>query len=344
MQNSPLVSILINNYNYGRFLREAIDSALNQTYPHIEVVVVDDGSTDGSPEIIKSYGDRIIPVLKENGGQASAFNAGVEKSKGDLLFFLDSDDTFSSEKISKVVTFFQQVTSENPNVTICTGLEIINDKSEHLRNELINHSCEWKSLHRVKRVKEFQGQTLTQISTATEVYSYAKKYRYVPFLGAPTSGVALTRSLAEQIFPLTSHLIRVRADDFVVKAASLLGDIYFVEDALTQYRVHGSNNWFGNKRTDSREFLQAMDTFLNSKLESSQRQPVLDYFNSIHAQVYYRNHFDTFSDCSKELLMLAAKAMTWSPNQRTIKFFAKMLLLFVLNKTGFDQRFSALKL
>lgn len=62
----PLVSIIINNYNYGRFLREAIDSALNQTYPHVEVIVVDDGSTDGSQEIITSYGDRVIPVLKEN--------------------------------------------------------------------------------------------------------------------------------------------------------------------------------------------------------------------------------------------------------------------------------------
>ncbi|MBD1866774.1 glycosyltransferase family 2 protein [Cyanobacteria bacterium FACHB-471] len=344
MQSSPLVSVLINNYNYGRFLREAIDSALNQAYPHVEVVVVDDGSTDGSQEIIRSYGDRIIPVLKENGGQASAFNVGVEQSKGDLLFFLDSDDTFSPEKISKVVSLFQQVTPENPSIAICNGLEVISDKSEHVRTELINHSCEWKSLHRVKRIKKLQGQTLTQISTAEEVYSYAKRYRYVPFLGAPTSGVALTRSLAEQIFPLTGHLIKVRADDFLVKAASLLGDIYFVEDALTQYRVHGSNNWFGNKKADSQDFLCAMDMFLNAKLESSQREPVLDYFNSIHAQVYYRNHFGTFSACRKELLTLATRAMTWSPNQRTIKFFFKIMMLSVLNKTGFDRHFSLLKL
>jgi glycosyltransferase involved in cell wall biosynthesis len=68
----PLVSILINNYNYGRFLTEAIDSALNQTYSNIEVIVVDDGSTDNSQEIIKSYQDKIIPILKPNGGQASA--------------------------------------------------------------------------------------------------------------------------------------------------------------------------------------------------------------------------------------------------------------------------------
>jgi len=64
-QQLPLVSIIINNYNYGRFLKEAIDSGLNQTYLHVEVIVVDDGSTDNSQEIITSYGNRIIPVLKK---------------------------------------------------------------------------------------------------------------------------------------------------------------------------------------------------------------------------------------------------------------------------------------
>jgi len=76
------VSIIIDNYNYGRFLGEAIDSALAQTYPHVEVIVVDDGSTDNSREVIAKYGDRIIPVLKENGGQASAFNAGLLRPRG----------------------------------------------------------------------------------------------------------------------------------------------------------------------------------------------------------------------------------------------------------------------
>jgi len=103
MKNNPLVSILINNYNYEHFLSDAIDSALNQTYTNTEVIVVDDGSTDNSRKIIASYRNKVIPVLKQNGGQASAFNMGFEVSQGDIICFLDSDDIFIPEKVAEVV-------------------------------------------------------------------------------------------------------------------------------------------------------------------------------------------------------------------------------------------------
>ena len=106
MESKPLVSILINNYNYGRFVGQAIDSALGQTYENVEVIVVDDGSTDNSREIIKGYGNQIISVLKENGGQASAINAGFAASKGDIICLLDADDIFLPDKASEIVNFF----------------------------------------------------------------------------------------------------------------------------------------------------------------------------------------------------------------------------------------------
>src|SRR5262245_61685550 len=92
MAKEPLVSIIINNYNYGRFLEEAINSALDQTYRKTEVIVVDDGSTDNSRQVIADHNDQIITVLKDNGGQASAFNAGFIRSHGEIIIFLDSDD------------------------------------------------------------------------------------------------------------------------------------------------------------------------------------------------------------------------------------------------------------
>ncbi|MGL5878790.1 MAG: glycosyltransferase family 2 protein, partial [Xenococcaceae cyanobacterium] len=104
MSERPLVSILINNYNYGKFLPEAIDSALAQTYDRCETIVVDDGSTDNSQEIIASYGDRIVPIFKTNGGQASAFNAGFAASSGDIICFLDADDVFLPEKAAAIAS------------------------------------------------------------------------------------------------------------------------------------------------------------------------------------------------------------------------------------------------
>jgi len=103
--HEPLVSIIIDNYNYGRFIEDAIDSALNQTYQNVEVIVVDDGSTDNSREIISKYleSGRIKAIFKENGGQASAMNAGFEVSRGDLVMFLDSDDVLKPKAIETAV-------------------------------------------------------------------------------------------------------------------------------------------------------------------------------------------------------------------------------------------------
>src|SRR3954447_21770694 len=84
MASKVPASVVVNNHNYARFLSDAIDSALSQTHPDTEVIVVDDGSTDGSPEVISGYGDNITAILNEWGGQGSAVNAGFAASSGEL--------------------------------------------------------------------------------------------------------------------------------------------------------------------------------------------------------------------------------------------------------------------
>ena len=101
-----LASVIVNNYNYGKFLPQAIDSALEQTYPRVEVIVVDDGSTDDSREIISRYDSRIRSVLKSNGGQASALNAGFTASHGDVVLFLDADDFLYPSAVANAVDLF----------------------------------------------------------------------------------------------------------------------------------------------------------------------------------------------------------------------------------------------
>src|SRR5687767_8093344 len=105
-------SVIITNYNYGRYLNAAIDSALSQTYTPCEVVVVDDGSTDGSAELVAAYRDRVVPVFTEHGGQAAAFNAGFAASCGDVVCFLDADDVLLPRALEDAVVHFS-----NPDVT-----------------------------------------------------------------------------------------------------------------------------------------------------------------------------------------------------------------------------------
>src|SRR5687768_1880208 len=102
------LSVLINNYNYGRYLRQCIDSALSQDWRDFEVIVVDDGSTDMSREIIASYAGSIIPVFKTNGGQASCFNAGFAEATGDIIFMLDADDAFLPGKLGIVADAYER--------------------------------------------------------------------------------------------------------------------------------------------------------------------------------------------------------------------------------------------
>lgn len=96
-----LISVVIPIYNGGRYLRACIDSALNQTYPQFEIIVVNDGSTDNSLEILKSYGDRIRIIDQTNSGPAVARNNGVKASLGELVAFLDQDDVWDDIKLER---------------------------------------------------------------------------------------------------------------------------------------------------------------------------------------------------------------------------------------------------
>ena len=106
MSQPPLVSIVIANYNYGRFLAEAIDSALGQSRSRVEVVVVDDGSTDESVEVASRF--PVALVRQENCGVCAARHAGVRKASGDYLVFLDADDALEPEYVSRCLAALEQ--------------------------------------------------------------------------------------------------------------------------------------------------------------------------------------------------------------------------------------------
>jgi teichuronic acid biosynthesis glycosyltransferase TuaG len=110
----PLVSAVIPTYNGAHCIRDTIDSALGQTFTDLEVVVVDDGSTDETPHILASYGERINVVRKVNGGIASARNAGIEAASGTWIALLDHDDLWDADKIQRQVAYL----TDHPNVAM----------------------------------------------------------------------------------------------------------------------------------------------------------------------------------------------------------------------------------
>lgn len=113
-----LVSAVIPVYNDAKHLAHAIESVLEQTFKDIEVVVVDDGSSDGSPDVAKSYGDKIRYIRQENAGVATARNTGYRASQGKYLCFLDSDDAFKPKKVELQLSLLEQ----NPKAGLCYGI------------------------------------------------------------------------------------------------------------------------------------------------------------------------------------------------------------------------------
>lgn len=114
-QDTPLVSCVVPVFNTERYLAAALDSILAQTYQPIEVVVVDDGSTDGTAAVIAAYGDRIHALRQANAGPAAARNRGVRASRGDFIAFLDADDVWHVEKLTRQMARF----AERPELDLC---------------------------------------------------------------------------------------------------------------------------------------------------------------------------------------------------------------------------------
>jgi glycosyltransferase involved in cell wall biosynthesis len=256
-----LVSVLINNYNYARYLKAAIDSALGQDYPNIEVVVVDDGSTDDSRDVIATYRDRVISVLKANGGQGSAFNAGVAASRGDILCFLDADDTFHPGKLSRIV-------------------EIFHEEGHAARAMMVHHLLALIDGDGVSLDAQPHGRTHL---SPLNLRAFAKRYRFIWNEAGPTSGLCINRCLAALVFPIPEQGIRISADDFVIGGASLVGELHCVAEVWGGYRVHGANNWFGTTPRKSREFLRSFEDYLNGKLVETGGTPVISFDDSIYA-------------------------------------------------------------
>ncbi len=136
MSVSPLVSVVVANYNYGRFLPEALESVLAQTYENVEVTVVDDGSTDESREVLRRYESRVRVISQENQGVSAARNRGIAESTGTLIAFLDSDDVWLEDKLARQVELFDDDSVR----MVYTGLRYVDIDGRDL-GTMLDGSC-----------------------------------------------------------------------------------------------------------------------------------------------------------------------------------------------------------
>jgi hypothetical protein len=235
---APLVSVVINNYNYDRFLADAVESALGQTHPRVEVIVVDDGSTDGSRETLARWDGRIRTVLKENGGQASALNAGWSMARGELVLLLDADDILLPDTAARAARAARvgSAARAGPAARDAEGV-VGSPGAVWSATAVVRYPVEL-----VDAEQRPLGRTLP--ADALEAGDLA-----APTLAGhrcpapPTSGTALVRSLADPLFPIPEDEWRISADAYIGLLAPLMGDVAVLDAPGALYRLHGQNRW-----------------------------------------------------------------------------------------------------
>jgi glycosyltransferase involved in cell wall biosynthesis len=213
---APLVSIIVNNFNYGRFIGEAIDSALAQTHPRCEVIAVDDGSTDDSRAVIERYGARVVPLFQANGGQGAAMNAGFARSRGQLVLFLDSDDVLEPQAVARAVELFA------PGVDrVQFALRLVDETGARIG-----------------------AQQYPARGAKLEVGLLADRIARAPIANTPpTSGNVFSRRVLEKILPMPEAEWRICADSYLLVVSALHGPVAATDEPLGRYRVHRKNNW-----------------------------------------------------------------------------------------------------
>lgn len=213
----PLVSVVITNYNYGRYVSVAIQSVLNQSYGNIETIVVDDGSSDESHRVIAGFEDRITPLYIDHHGQCAAINAGFALCRGEIIVFLDADDYLIGDAIQRFVEAF----TGNEGITKIQGYMLgVDAKGLDLNRQIPR---------RLSPSGDYKRAVL-------EIGPWVCDHAW-------TSGIAWARWFIEQVFPLPEDVDnRVFPDGCLNPLSVLYGPILTLKEPVAYYRIHGSNH------------------------------------------------------------------------------------------------------
>jgi glycosyltransferase involved in cell wall biosynthesis len=225
---TPLVSIVTPSYNQAAFLEETIRSVLDQDYPRIEYVVVDDGSTDGSVELARGFADRLTAfVEQENAGQVAAINRGFERTSGELMGFVNSDDTLLPGAVSRLVEEF----AHDPELVMVYGDSVYTDAASRVTGYL--PSRVWAPEVMVRRADNHVVQP----------------------------SAMWTRRAWEAAGPLNERGYYFFDFEFFLRV-SALGRVKHIAVPVSTYREHEASKTMGSGLRKAEDFIRFADTFL----------------------------------------------------------------------------------
>lgn len=214
----PTVSVLVSSYNYAPYVVDAIQSALGQDEPPHQVIVVDDGSSDGSPDLLRRHfgqAPTVTLIVQRNQGQLAAWLAAFIHATGDVIAFLDSDDVWAPDYLRRVLDVYQA----RPEVDfVYTNMQLFG---------------------RIERPMQARGAD-RDLGCSVLLGAYVHRWQ-----GTATSAMSLRRQLAERVFALPADMAaawKSRPDDCLVYGGEILGAHKFYLDApLVRHRQHGGN-------------------------------------------------------------------------------------------------------
>lgn len=209
-RNRPLVSVVIPCYNSEEWLEDTLDSVYNQTYNHLEVIVIDDGSTDNTKEIVKKYSDKIKYIYQENSGPSVARNTGINNSKGEYIAFLDADDMWEEDKLIKQIEFMKNNSSYG---VVVTDLKVVNESNEYL----YTHKNIWPENKKEIIEKIFMGG-----------------------IGMSTPTIMARKNLLEKVGGFDEQL-PAREDHFLLMNVAEISSIKHIQEPLVRRRINDSS-------------------------------------------------------------------------------------------------------
>jgi glycosyltransferase involved in cell wall biosynthesis len=228
--DNDLVSVVIPTFNYGHFITEALESVFSQTYPHFEVIVVDDGSTDDTREKLEPFRKRIQYIYKKNGGLSAARNTGIEASRPNLVALLDSDDLWHPKKLEIQVGFLKK----HPEIALLG--------SGAIRDMLSG----WPSIEDVN----------SQLGKAVTLPELVIRSHFAP------SSVIIRRECLNKVGLFDTDLRAVEDRDMWIRIASCY-EVSKLQVPLVYYRVHNGNMSLAAGRMEENELKVLRKAFAN---------------------------------------------------------------------------------